>query len=175
MTPEQIDQERREFEAAFNLDFTRFPGSGKYAFRDMEWSWIVWLARAERALSREAEPVGETPAEQLASRLIDAWCADKGKQIPWAKAIQIIAIVTKQSDDERDRLLRMGDEDGSCEMCGRKDAAPPSAPEGVCVPRELPKDIAIAHCNSVCQDDYEQVQSDWIALLGLLAAAKEGK
>ena len=61
----------------------------------------------------------ETPAETLASRLIDAWCADKGRKIPWAKAIQIVAIVTKQPDAERDRLLRLGDEDGSCEMCGR--------------------------------------------------------
>ena len=65
----------------------------------------------------------ETPREILASRLIDAWCADKGRKIPWAKAIQIVAIVTKQPDEERDRLLRMGDEDGACEMCGRKDAA----------------------------------------------------
>lgn len=64
-------------------------------------------------------------AEVLASRLIDAWCADKGKQIPWAKAVQIIAIVTKQADAERDKLLKMGDEDGSCGMCGRSDAAPP--------------------------------------------------
>lgn len=69
-----------------------------------------------------AEP--DEPAEVLAGRLIDAWCADKGKQIPWAKAIQIVAIVTKQPDDERDRLLKMGDENGSCEMCGRSDAAP---------------------------------------------------
>jgi hypothetical protein len=46
----------------------------------------------------------------LASKLIDAWCADKGKQIAWAKAVQIVAIVTKQSDAERDRLLKMDDE-----------------------------------------------------------------
>lgn len=59
------------------------------------------------------------PPELLASRLIDVWCADKGKQIPWAKAVQIVAIVTKQPDDERDRLLRLGEEDGSCGMCGR--------------------------------------------------------
>jgi hypothetical protein len=70
----------------------------------------------------------EEPSEILASRLIDAWCADKGKKIPWAKAIQIVAIVTKQSDEERDRLLKMGDEDGSCEMCGRSDAPLLAAP-----------------------------------------------
>jgi hypothetical protein len=58
----------------------------------------------------------------LAGRLIDAWCADKGKQIPWAKAIQIVAIVTKQPDAERDRLLKMDDEDGACGKCGRSDA-----------------------------------------------------
>jgi hypothetical protein len=64
-------------------------------------------------------PNEDVPADILASRLIDAWCADKGKQIPWAKAIQIVAIVTKQSNEERDRLLHLGDDDGSCEMCGR--------------------------------------------------------
>lgn len=63
----------------------------------------------------------ESDTDALASRLIDAWVADKGRKIPWAKAVQIIAIVTKQSNAERDRLLRMGDEDGSCEMCGRRD------------------------------------------------------
>lgn len=63
------------------------------------------------------------PREILASRLIDAWCEDKGRKIPWAKVVQIVAIVTKQSDAERDRLLRMGEEDGSCEMCGRNAVA----------------------------------------------------
>jgi hypothetical protein len=63
----------------------------------------------------------EDGRDALASRLIDAWVVDKGRKIPWAKAVQIVAIVTKQSDAERDRLLRMGDEDGSCEMCGRRD------------------------------------------------------
>lgn len=65
----------------------------------------------------------QSAADTLAGRLIDAWVADKGRQIPWAKAVQIVAIVTKQPDAERDRLLRMGDEDGSCEMCGRRDPA----------------------------------------------------
>lgn len=58
--------------------------------------------------------------DALASQLIDVWCADKGgRQIPWAKAVQIVAIVTKQPDAERDRLLHMDDEDGSCDKCGR--------------------------------------------------------
>jgi hypothetical protein len=72
-------------------------------------------------VSDTLEPCEFPPDELLASKLIDAWCADKGKQIPWAKAVQIIAIVTKQSDAERDRLLHLDDEDGSCGMCGRKD------------------------------------------------------
>jgi hypothetical protein len=95
----------------------------------------------------------EEPSEILASRLIDAWCADKGKKIPWAKAIQIVAIVTKQSDEERDRLLKMGDEDGSCEMCGRSDAPllaaphqnadqPKAAPQAPCTPRRSSPGLA---------------------------------
>ena len=67
------------------------------------------------------EASSDDPRELLAMRLIDAWCNDKGRKIPWAKAVQIVAIVTKQPDEERDRLLRLGDEDGSCGMCGRKD------------------------------------------------------
>lgn len=83
---------------------------------------------ADAYAADDPEDVRIVPASEdwsrsaLAGRLIDVWCADKGKQIPWAKAVQIVAIVTKQSDDERDRLLRMGDEDGSCGMCGRSDA-----------------------------------------------------
>lgn len=83
----------------------------------------------QKAEARIAEMEKEEPRETLASRLIDAWCADKGKQIPWAKAIQIVAIVTKQSNDERDRLLRLGDEDGACEMCGRHDPVAAPSPD----------------------------------------------
>lgn len=47
------------------------------------------------------------PPEQLAGRLIDAWCATHGKQIPWAKAVEISAIITKMPDSERERLLNL--------------------------------------------------------------------
>lgn len=46
-----------------------------------------------------------TPAEILSARLLDAWCASHGKQIPWAKAIEISAVVCKMSDEEKQRLL----------------------------------------------------------------------
>lgn len=59
--------------------------------------------------------------ETLAGKLIDVWCAEHGGKISWAKAVQIVAIVTSQPHAERDRLLKMDDkEDGSCPMCGRK-------------------------------------------------------
>ena len=74
------------------------------------------------APSLGAEQATADARDMLAGKLIDTWVADKGKQIPWAKAVQIVAIVTEQSDSERDRLLKMGDEDGSCGMCGRSDA-----------------------------------------------------
>ncbi len=74
-------------------------------------------AKTEQAHTPETD--AETPREVLASKLIDTWVADKGRKIPWAKAIQIVAIVTQQSDAERDRLLHMGDNDGACEMCER--------------------------------------------------------
>lgn len=52
-----------------------------------------------------------TPPELLAHRLIAAWCDAHGKQISWAKAIEITAIVTKMPDAERDRLLAFGSDD----------------------------------------------------------------
>lgn len=51
----------------------------------------------------------ETPKEILASRLIDAWCEAHGKKIPWAKAVEIVAIVTELPVAERERLLNIGD------------------------------------------------------------------
>jgi hypothetical protein len=56
----------------------------------------------------------DTPREILASRLIDAWCDSHGGRISWVKAIQITAIVTKMSDEERARMLALGDD--GCEM-----------------------------------------------------------
>jgi hypothetical protein len=47
------------------------------------------------------------PPELLASCLITAWCNAHGKQIPWAKAIEITAIVTKMPEDEKARLLAL--------------------------------------------------------------------
>jgi hypothetical protein len=52
-----------------------------------------------------------TPPEALASRLIDVWCANNGGQIPWAKAVEITAIVTKVSNAERSRLLALNDDE----------------------------------------------------------------
>jgi hypothetical protein len=45
--------------------------------------------------------------DALASRLIDAWCDAHNSQITWAKAIEITAIVTKMSDEEKARLLAL--------------------------------------------------------------------
>jgi hypothetical protein len=53
----------------------------------------------------------DEPREILASRLIDAWCDSHGGQISWVKAVEIAAIITKQSDEERARMLAMN-EDG---------------------------------------------------------------
>ncbi len=92
------------------------------------------IRAAEEDIERFAVPIAERVSDEeskdaLASRLIDVWIAEKGKKIPWAKAIQIIAIVTKQPDEERDHLLRMADDDdGKCEMCGRSDPSTPRPP-----------------------------------------------
>lgn len=129
MTDDQrrAEQVRAEFEGwavTANYDVTRAPEPWTYSRVITTLAYKSWLAAAERYGS------GEDALSEIASKLIDAWVVDKGKKIPWAKAVQIVAIVTKQSDAERDRLLRMGDEDGSCEMCGRSDAAIAREKEG---------------------------------------------
>lgn len=53
------------------------------------------------------EEVADIP---LASKLIDAWTAQTGRQIPWDKAVRITAIATNQPDAERDALLSMADD-----------------------------------------------------------------
>lgn len=64
---------------------------------------------APQPAARQEQGDDFTPAEILASRLIDAWCAAHGKPVPWAKAVQITGIVTKQPQEEIDRLLAMDD------------------------------------------------------------------
>ena len=54
----------------------------------------------------------ESPPEALASRLIDAWCEIHQMPVPWQTAVEIIAIVTRLPDAERERLLRLADGDG---------------------------------------------------------------
>jgi len=55
------------------------------------------------------EDAALTPSETLASRLIDAWVTAHDKQIPWAKAVQITAIITKMDAAECARLIALGD------------------------------------------------------------------
>ena len=60
----------------------------------------------------EQEPVEEdTPADVLAGRLIDTWCDENKKPIPWQKAVEIVAIVKRLDDTERLRLLGLEDDD----------------------------------------------------------------
>lgn len=82
---------------------------------NLVYSMLVEVLRLKAALTSPAKvtidnPDELTPPEFLASHLIDAWIASHGKQIPWEKAIKISAIVTKMADEERDRLLALGDE-----------------------------------------------------------------
>lgn len=54
-----------------------------------------------------------TPPDLLVLRLIDVWCHEHGGKIPWHKAIEITAIITKMSDAERLRLIAFDELDGS--------------------------------------------------------------
>lgn len=72
-------------------------------------------------LADATEDAGGTPAEILGARLIDAWCEAKGKQIPWSKAVEISAIVTRMPAEERARLLSL-DDDGAAVPTDRQTA-----------------------------------------------------
>lgn len=49
----------------------------------------------------------EESREAMASKLIDAWVAAHNKPIPWAKAVEIVVIVQKLPEEERQRLLSL--------------------------------------------------------------------
>lgn len=57
-----------------------------------------------------ANPDELDPPELLSVRLINAWCEHHGKLIPWDKAIEITAVITKMPEAEKQRLLSMDDE-----------------------------------------------------------------
>lgn len=69
-------------------------------------------AERDSALGREAALREELENHDSASKLMNAWVAEKG-QIPWVTAINIVAIITKMPDEERQRLIDM--DDGSTE------------------------------------------------------------
>lgn len=53
----------------------------------------------------------EECSDVLAGRLIDAWATANGKPVPWAKSVEIIAVIKKLPDAERVRLLALGEEE----------------------------------------------------------------
>ena len=70
------------------------------------------VAQLEVAIGREAALREELGNHDSASHLMNAWVAEKG-QMHWVTAINIMAIATKMSDEERQLLLDM--DDGSTE------------------------------------------------------------
>ena len=66
--------------------------------------------KLEAALGREAALREELDNHDCATLLINAWVDAHGKQIPWDKAIEIIAVATKMPDAEKTRLLCLDDQ-----------------------------------------------------------------
>lgn len=64
----------------------------------------------DAALAREAALLEELSDHDSATLLINAWVDTHGKQIPWDKAIEIIAVATKMPDAEKARLLCLDDQ-----------------------------------------------------------------
>jgi hypothetical protein len=51
----------------------------------------------------------EADENGAASRMIDAWAAAHLKPVPWAKAVEIVAIINKLPEAERTRLLALAE------------------------------------------------------------------
>lgn len=102
-----LDQAMRERDAYHEMADKLADGIAKYFGEEIgEHSNLNCPWRNAVELIEEA---GGTPVEILGARLIDAWCAANGKQIPWDKAVEITAIATKMSEAERARLLALDD------------------------------------------------------------------
>lgn len=63
-------------------------------------------AERDASLRREAALREDLDNHDSASQLMNAWVSEKG-QMPWVTAINIVAIVTKMPDEERQRLIDM--------------------------------------------------------------------
>ena len=70
----------------------------------------IWKQKACEAAEREAALREELDNHDCATLLINAWVDAHGKQIPWDKAIEIIAVATKMPDAEKTRLLCLDDQ-----------------------------------------------------------------
>lgn len=69
-----------------------------------------WNALAPEALAKAVADAIDSipvPPDEPASRLIDLWAQIHGKPIPWAKAVEIVAVVKHMPDEERQRLLSL--------------------------------------------------------------------
>lgn len=103
-------QRKTERNARAQASYDEKMREGKHGHYESMFS--VVHAEVERA---ETEAYAEGRADEAnengaASRLIDAWVYEHGKQIPWAKAVQIVAIVNKMPEAELARLLALGDD-----------------------------------------------------------------
>lgn len=52
-----------------------------------------------------AQLLAQPARDEATTLLVDAWIAERGEPIPWAKAVEIVAIVDKLPPEERQRLL----------------------------------------------------------------------
>lgn len=76
----------------------------------------AWWAKREiealRTQVAELEAGNERLETQVAnsglvSKLTDAWCQENGSQMHWGKLVELVAVIEKLPDTERDRLLRL--------------------------------------------------------------------
>jgi hypothetical protein len=106
----------------------------------------------KRLAERDArlEELEQSEAESgIATKLINKWVNDHCQPIPWDKCIEIIAIITKMSDEEKRRLLDLGDD-------APQDSAEPTKPK-TCIECDQP------YCHGVCVErgdqDYDRDQA----------------
>ncbi len=84
----------------------------RYRFEDLcpTGETMVMGSDYDEALSQIAALREELANHDSASLLMNSWVTEHKTQMPWDKAIELIAVVTKMPDEEKQRLLCLDDQ-----------------------------------------------------------------
>jgi hypothetical protein len=102
-----IDCDDDAKDACDEVERTGTPGS---VIREMNDELVDMRAKLTERDARLEELEQRESESGIATKLINKWVNDHCQPIPWDKCIEIIAIITKMSGEEKQRLLDLGDD-----------------------------------------------------------------